>query len=278
MSDSEKEENTNNKTLGLIAKIRNKLGDKPIILIFSLLPYFITYYYQIGFLRHFGISSEFVDFSFQVLLKDTVLAIIIALILFIIIEHMAKNDLPYKKSAVALMSFKLTLCIILLTIASISNADSLNNDVIKICIVAMFVTFIFFCTMSFIVYAIDKLVSCITSFIRKIFNRPKKEKCISKSNTHTDRHFKISTGSILLIATFLFVTLQILMIYLGEFIGNSKTSFMSFNCGTQTYLIISTYKDGILAAEYNSTEKKVSNKVDYFSMNEVGAMSLIQNP
>jgi hypothetical protein len=65
---------------------------------------------------------------------------------------------------------------------------------------------------------------------------------------------------------------------MDEFIGNSKTSFMSFNCGTQTYLIISTYKDGILAAEYNSTEKKASNKVDYFTMNEVGVMSLIQNP
>jgi hypothetical protein len=177
--DTKKEVNSNNKTLGLIAKIRNKLEDKTIILMFSLLPYFITYYYQIGFLRHLRISSEFVDFSFQILLKDTVLAVIIALILFTIIDHMAKNDLPYKKSAVALMSFKLTLCIILLTIASISNADSLSNDVIKICIAAMFVTFIFFCSMSFIVYAIDKLVSCMTSFIRKIFNRPKKEKWVN---------------------------------------------------------------------------------------------------
>jgi hypothetical protein len=130
--DTKKEVNSNNKTLGLIAKIRNKLEDKTIILIFSLLPYFITYYYQIGFLRHLRISLEFVDFSFQILLKDTVLAVIIALILFTIIDHMAKNDLPYKKSAVALMSF--------------------------------------------IVYAIDKLVSYMTSFIRKIFNRPKKEK------------------------------------------------------------------------------------------------------
>lgn len=267
------QENTDNRSKSsiknIISKFKGKFGESNIILIASLLPYFITYYYQTGYLHYYGISSDFIDFSFQTLFKDTVLAILIALLTGIIISNIVLIPIEFHVKSMLKISFEFSFNLFMLVIICLLGSDSFNSHILLTSLIVFAVLLISFCIMTTIVLSLNFLYA-------KISNQFKVKETTDKSATKNKTNANTSNIWVVPIAIIVFIIFQIIFSLFGEATAKMKTSYMSFNgSDNNTYLIVANYKEGVMAVQYDKKENKLRNSSKYFDIKDTNIMSSI---
>lgn len=290
----------------LTIRLKDKISEAALIAVLSLIPQIITYFYQCGYLSYYGLPSDFVQMSFQTIIKDTFISILIIVLVILMLGSVgsftSSTKLSYKgkgfkgllKSNAILTAsvFGFTLCLIVVMLLCIMAADSFSKNYCSILIFACSFMFLLLFVPSVLIFNVSVVIEILNEKLRENSENDKNQSQEQqnenkKSNgdhnySQSKRKQKKSISSFTMLFLILIsvcgfiIGLQYIFSKCGSMVANVKSSYLitTDSKTSQNYVLITKFNDGFIAAQLDEEHSTFSENYKYIDLSNCSNLKM----